>query len=278
MTNSFQRATRKASRLRIGLEGPSGAGKTYTALLIATELAEHDGGRIAVIDSERGSSAKYSEGRPFDFDMQALTDQEPQTYIKALREAAQAAYPVVVVDSASHEWKGVLGVVDRATPAMGGNSWSAWSKGRPLHEQFVDLLMRMPSHVIATFRSKQDTEQYQDNGRTKVRKLGLAPVTSDDMDFEFDLWGSLDHSTHRLIVTKSRLDTIEVGSEWPEGAGLAAAYLAWLGTAAYDEPERERLCPIHPTELLALSPRTGAWGHIVDGKACVPAEQPANAS
>ncbi len=224
-----------------------------------------------MIDSERGSSAKYSDGKPFDFDISVLADQEPQTYVRTLREAAQADFPVVVVDSASHEWKGVLGVVDRATPQMGGNSWSAWSKGRPLHEQFVDLLMRMPSHVIATFRSKQNTEQVKDGGKTVIRKLGLAPVTSDDMDFEFDLWGSIDHETHTLFVTKSRIDTIAIGSEWLVGEGIAAAYLAWLGDAVYDEPERERLCPVHTTELLQFSPRTSKWGHIgPDGQPCVP--------
>jgi len=297
----FQKATRKASRLRIGLESPAGGGKTWTALKIASELAAHDGGRIAVVDSERGSSAKYSDGRPFDFDIAILANGDPLTYVAALRGAADAKYPVVVVDSASHEWKGVLGIVDRATPTMGGNSWSAWSKGRPVHEAFVETIMAMPAHVVATFRSKQETEQYKDSGnKTKVRKLGLAPVTSDDMDFEFDIWASIDHETHTVIITKSRIDTIPVGSEWPEGNGIAAAYFEWLGDAEYDAPEpfaeqqravqpprprnaqnrpleasegtQERMCPLHPTELLQESPRTHKWGHVVDGVPCIPDE------
>lgn len=260
MTNSFQRATRKASRLRIGLESPSGGGKTYTSLVIATELAAHDGGRIAVIDSERGSSSKYSDGRPFEFDMAMLPDTNPLTYVQTLREAATAHYPVVVVDSASHEWKGVLGIVDRATPSMGGNSWSAWSKARPAHDVFVEMIMAMPAHVVATFRSKQETEQYKDSdNRTKVRKLGLSPVTSDDMDFEFDLWGSIDHETHTVIITKSRLDTVPVGSEWPEGRGIAAAYLEWLGGAEYEAPEA---LPESARSPVPMQPRNPVAGSV----------------
>ena len=47
----FQKAERKKSKLRLALTGPSGSGKTYGALLVAKGL----GGKIAVIDTEKGS-------------------------------------------------------------------------------------------------------------------------------------------------------------------------------------------------------------------------------
>lgn len=233
---AFVTATRQATRLRIGLESPSGAGKTWTALKLATELAAHDGGRVALIDSERGSASKYSGGRPYDFDICVLDDRAPEAYIAAMRTAAAAQYPVIVVDSASHEWKGVLALVDSAASRMQGNTWAGWSRGRPAHDAFVDEMLSVRAHVIATFRSKQETEQYKEGNATKVRKLGLAPVTADDMDYEFDVWGSISHDEHTVIVAKSRIDTIPVGSEWPGGDGLVEAYLAWVDGAEYAEP------------------------------------------
>lgn len=233
----FTRATRTASRLRIGIESPSGGGKTWTMLKLATELAEHDKGRIAVIDSERGSASLYSEGRPYDFDHCVLDRREPADYIAAIEAADAEGYRVIGVDSASHEWKGVLAIVDRVGQQRKGNTWSGWGTGRPAHDAFVEAIAMAHSHVICTFRSKQETEQYKDNGVTKVRKLGLAPVTDDAMDYEFTLWASQDHESHDLIITKSRLDTIPVGSVWPKGEGLIGAYFAWLGDADYAEPQ-----------------------------------------
>lgn len=47
----FRKAQKRMARLRLGITGPAGSGKTYSALLIAFGL----GGRVALIDTERGS-------------------------------------------------------------------------------------------------------------------------------------------------------------------------------------------------------------------------------
>lgn len=237
MATGFTRATRSAKRLRLGLESPSGGGKTYTALQIATELAAHDGGKVGMIDSERGSSSAYAEGKPFEFDMMILEEKSPDAYTAALLMAQDARFPVVVIDSASHEWRGTQRLADEVGGRRQGNTWSGWGVARPAHERFMETLLAMPAHVIATYRSKQETEQVREGGRTIVRKLGLAPVASDDTDFEFDVWGSIDHEAHTLIIAKSRIDTIPVHSEWPLGKGIADAYFAWLGGAEYATPE-----------------------------------------
>ena len=52
----FKKATKAAAKLRLGLIGPAGSGKTMTALRVAHGL----GGRVAVIDTERGSASLYS--------------------------------------------------------------------------------------------------------------------------------------------------------------------------------------------------------------------------
>ena len=51
---AFHKALKTDARLRLALMGPSGAGKTLTALHLAQDL---DAGPIAVIDTERGSAS-----------------------------------------------------------------------------------------------------------------------------------------------------------------------------------------------------------------------------
>ncbi len=59
----FKKAVKAKQKLRLAIDGVSGSGKTYTALSVASGL----GGRIAVIDSEHGSSELYADR--FDFDV-----------------------------------------------------------------------------------------------------------------------------------------------------------------------------------------------------------------
>lgn len=232
----FVEATRSLSRLRLGIEGPAGSGKTFTALKIATVLAEHDGGEIGVIDSERGRASVYSGGRPYRFKALNLESHDPRAYIEAMAAARAAGFAVVVVDSGSHEWRGTLALVDREGGNRKGNTWSAWSVARPLHDQFLDAVLTMPAHVIVTYRAKQATEQVKRDGVTTVNKLGLQAVAGDDTDYEFDLWASVDHARHTLIVTKSVIDTIPVHAEYPLGDGIAESYLEWIGGGEYAAP------------------------------------------
>ena len=120
MTFTFKRATKSSARLRAALFGPSGAGKTFTALRIAAGL----GGAIAVIDTERGSASKYADR--FGFDVLDLEHAAIPSYEGAIEAAARAGYPVLVVDSLSHGWQELLQEVDRLPAAKyRGNTWSA---------------------------------------------------------------------------------------------------------------------------------------------------------
>ena len=74
-TPTFARATKSQAKLRLALFGPSGAGKTFTAL----RLAKGIGGRVALIDTERGSASKYADR--FEFDTLQLEDRTLAGYV-----------------------------------------------------------------------------------------------------------------------------------------------------------------------------------------------------
>lgn len=199
---TFTRATKTQARLRMGLSGPSGSGKSYSSLAIASGLGE----RIAVIDTERGSSSLYSD--QFTFDVLELESFHPERYIDAITAAAKEGYDVLVIDSLSHAWMGkdgALELVDRAASQdKSGNSYTAWRKVTPLQTRLIDTIIAAPLHVLVTLRSKMEyVLETNERGKQVPRKVGLAPVQRDGLEYEFSLFGELNNE-HQFCITKSR--------------------------------------------------------------------------
>lgn len=245
---TFKPAQRKNAKLRLALSGTAGAGKTYSALLIAKEF----GSRIAVMDSERGSASLYADLVPFD--VCELEEKNLQEYLAKIREAAAAGYEVLVIDSYSHSWVGALEAIDRA----GG-----WTKGgktiSPLVAKLVDAILSYPGHVIATMRSKADFAIEVVDGRARMKKMGMATVAREGTDFEFSVMLEL-NTDGGLTVSKSRCPALIGGVYSREDVTKIARTLkAWLGEGAALTPREELAQRIKfaqsPEDLTALIPQ-----------------------
>lgn len=229
-TNPFQKATRAQAKARVAFEGPTGAGKTWTALEWATVLAD-GGGRIAVVDTERGSASLYSAH--FDFDVVAMAPPyEPAKLAELLKTAEGHGYAAVVIDSLSHFWEGeggTLDMVDAAASRSGGNSFAGWKIGTPALRHLVDTMLGLDAHLIATMRSKMEyVLEENERGKKVPRKVGLAPVMRAGVEYEFTLVGDLDLE-HRLTISKSRCDLLADEMIQPGRAAEAAQrFKAWL--------------------------------------------------
>lgn len=224
----FEKAIRMKAKLRLALTGPSGAGKTYGALLIAQGL----GGRIAVIDTEHGSARLYSH--LCEFDVLTLTPPyTPERFIEAIRAAE--GYDVLIIDSITHEWNGsggCLELVDQVANAKyKGNSWSAWNEITPRHRAFLDALLQSPMHVIATARSKTETAQTESNGRKKVVKLGMKSEQRDGIEYEFTTVLDIVHEGHYALASKDRTGLFG-GDPQPISIDTGRALLDWLESGA----------------------------------------------
>lgn len=231
----FQKATKKRARGRIGLIGPSGSGKTYTGLIIASTLAGDK--RVAVIDTEHGSASKYAD--LFDFDVVEPDDFGPLSYIKAMNAAAQHGYGAILIDSLSHAWMGkggALELVDAAAArSQSKNSFAAWREVTPQHNALIEAIIASPCHVIATMRAKTEwvLEEDERTHRKTPRKIGMAPVQRDGMEYEFDVTGDLD-ADNRLIISKTRCPAL-AGKVIPKpDAAFAQTILDWLSDGVVD--------------------------------------------
>lgn len=242
---AFQKATKAKAKARIALVGVTGSGKTRTALSIAQGL----GGRVALIDTERGSASLYAD--TFDFDVEELSTFSPDCYMHAIKEAEQGGYDVLIIDSLSHAWagpEGVLEFVDQVAQASrSGNKFAAWAKATPLQNKLIDAILsvRQKMHVIVTMRAKTlwDTEK-DERGKIAPKKIGLGAVQREGVEYEFDIIGYIDQS-HSLIVDKSRWDELdgriveEAGKA--NGEELGRRIGAWLADGVERAPGRRGL-------------------------------------
>lgn len=231
----FQKAEKKQAKLRLAFTGPSGSGKTFSALLVARGL----GGKIAFIDTENHSASLYAgeAGIP-DFD--TLEIDPPYTigkYVEAIKAAVSGGYGVLVIDSISHAWAGEGGLLDKkqAIDARGGNSYTNWATITKEQEQFKAMLLNCDIHLITTMRSKQDyVIETNERGKAAPRKIGLAPIQRDGMEYEFTmvLDMAIDHSA---TISKTRVRSFD-GQVFRPSAKTGADLLVWLTQGKAPEP------------------------------------------
>ncbi|MBQ4400965.1 MAG: AAA family ATPase [Synergistaceae bacterium] len=200
---TFRKAHRTSAKLRLAITGTAGAGKTYSSLLLAFGL----GGNIALIDTENGSGDLYSSLGDYDI-CQLNAPYDPRRYVQCIHEAEKADYTTIIIDSLSHAWSGQGGILDLqgkiAEAKYRGNSYAAWRDVTPLQNALVDCLLSSPCHIIATMRSKTDYLQCEnERGRTEIRKVGLAPVQREGIDYEFTTVFDLSQE-HIAIASKDR--------------------------------------------------------------------------
>ena len=199
----FRKAERKKAKLRLGITGTAGSGKTYGALLVAKGL----GGKTVLLDTENGSGDLYAN--IFDYDVGAITaPYDVRKYMQAIYEAEKAGYEIIIIDSLSHAWAGSGGLLDMqgqitdSNPRV--NSFTAWRKVTPLHNKLIEMMLNSSCHIIATMRSKTEYVLVEnEKGKQEPRKMGLAPIQRDGMDYEFTTVFDLNQN-HSVNVSKDR--------------------------------------------------------------------------
>lgn len=244
MSQGFQlrQAERRQAKLRIGLFGPSGAGKTMSALRLAHGLAPWE--KIAIIDTEAGSADLYSHIGPYNV-MKLEAPFTPERYIEAIRACEQAGMSVVIVDSVTHEWSGVGGVLEIADQlaVAAKNSFSVWNKLTPRHNRFIDAIITSPCHMIACARTKQDYVLNQVEKGNKVinvpEKVGLKAVTREG--FEYEMTIAFDIAiNHYATTSKDRTGLFMGRPEFMISEETGAQIVEWNSNAKPDPMDQKR--------------------------------------
>lgn len=241
----MEKVTRLKAKLRMGLVGTSGSGKTLSALYIAYGMTG-DWDKIALIDTEHERGRFYANrsdlptptGEFFYSPMSA--PYSPEKYIAYVKEACDTVGPdgVVIVDSFSHAWDNEGGVLDIKTKIEKSSttktSFSAWDEAGKIQNNLINTLLSVPCHIIVTMRAKMAYAMEQnEKGKTFPVKIGLAPVQRENAEYEFDIVMNIsrDHTANTskdttFLDTFSGVITPDIGRQLHD----------WLDNGV--EPER----------------------------------------
>lgn len=230
--SKFTKAVKHKLNLRMAIQGPSGGGKTMTALKIARAMVGPEG-RIAVIDTERGSARKYAD--IFEFDVVEPDSFSPESLVADIKDAEGAGFNLLIVDSMSHYWMGEGGMLDQvdraAKRSQSGNSFAAWKDVAPKEKAAWAALLKANMHIIVTLRTKTEyvMEEAIKGGRKTLvpKKVGMAPIQRDGTEYEFDVVMDMNHD-HDGIISKTRCAALCDGVFNKPGAEVANVLRGWL--------------------------------------------------
>lgn len=254
----FAPAVKEKLKARVAIDGPTGSGKTWTALQWARILAGPDN-PIGLVDTENRSAAYYAPepgetpqrikfyDSPYEFGHLPVSPPfNPIELVRIIDGAARELGPdgVLVIDSLTHYWSGEGGTLDIVDDASHrGNSFTGWKEGTPAQRAMLDAIIHAPCHVIVTMRSKMEyvLQEEVKNGRTITvpTKIGMKPEQRAGVEYEFTVVADMDLE-HRLIVSKSRCDRIAdvvapKGRSWEP----AVEFAEWLGRGVMRVTEDE---------------------------------------
>ena len=199
----FVKAVKGKKPLRLILGGPSGSGKSYTALEFAKYLALRTGKPTAAIDTEHGRLSLYADKYKFDV-LEVEPPFHPNRMVELIHLAEEGGYGQIIIDSSTHFYSGSGGLLelvnDAAKTRFGGNQYAGWAAGTPIQNNMIDTIIRTPLHVIFTIRAKQDYLETEKNGKRVYEKAGMELVQRNDTEFDFDIAMMMDMDNNGLIT------------------------------------------------------------------------------
>ena len=227
MALKLQKISREQVKMRLGLSGPSGFGKTYSALLLASGMTTWD--KIAIIDTENKSAGLYSHLGEF-YTIPLEAPYTPERYIEAIKACEDGGIEVIIIDSISHEWDGkggCLEIVDKL-----GGRFTDWAKVTPRHTAFVQAITHCKCHILTTVRKKQEYAlDSKDNG-FKVTKLGMKEITREGFEYELTINFELINDKHLAKVGKDRTGLFDGKPEFLITPETGSTILDWCNSGA----------------------------------------------
>lgn len=187
-------AKRCAVPLMIGMVGPSGGGKTFSALRVATGIQRVTGGDIFVIDTESRRSLHYANHFKFRH-VPFAAPFGPLDYLAAIEYAVKRGAKVVIVDSMSHEHEGPGGVLEQHAAEVerlaGGDQQKAervkmlaWNAPKQARRRMINSILQMPVSAIFCFRAK---EKLQIKTGQEPKPLGFMPIAGEEFIYEMTI-------------------------------------------------------------------------------------------
>lgn len=190
-------ALRVGDTVKLGIMGPSGGGKTFSALRLATGIQRVVGGEIGVVDTENGRALKYADY----FKFRHLDFKPPYRsldYVDAFEHFAKKGVKIIVVDSQSHEHAGTGGYLEFAEAEldrMAGDNYgkrqacklASYIEPSKARRRMIDAIISMRINFLFCFRAKEKVKPLRDEkGKLEITNIGFMPIAAGELVFEMD--------------------------------------------------------------------------------------------
>lgn len=213
---NVEKAKREKIAVKIALMSPSGGGKSFSALRLATgmvnEMKQSDtlngtNGKILFANTE-GPRGRYYANE-FEYDIVDLEPPySPELFTDLINYATESKYSVLIIDSSSAEWEGRGGCLELQQQA--GGKYQDWKFITPRHDKFIDTMAYSPIHIIATMKGKDQYEVDKDErGRVSVKKLGVGASQRNGFEFYFTTTFNIDRDSHMAKCEKDNTHIFE---------------------------------------------------------------------
>lgn len=208
-------AKRELIFVKSALMGPSGSGKTYSSLKLATGMLEEmkakkldiGNGKILLANTEASRGRYYANEFKFDI-VDLVAPHNPEMYVEMIEWAVSEKYPILIMDSTTHEWTGLGGCLDLHQQA--GGTFLSWGKVTPRHDKFIQSIADSPIHIIATMRGKDQYEiSKNDENKPTVKKLGVGADQRQGFEYEFTFTMLLDQTSNMATCEKDNTHIFE---------------------------------------------------------------------
>jgi len=252
----IKEGVRESVPVLVGLMGPSGGGKTVSALRLATGMQEITGGDIYGIDTEARRMLHHADAFKFKH-LQFDAPFGSLDYLAALRQVVKQGAKVVIVDSMSHEHEGPGGMIDfqdKELDRLAGNDYAkrervkmlAWQKPKAARRELINGLLQLNANFIFCFRAKNTVKPVKINGKIEIVPQGFMPIAGEEFVFEMTVnclllpaakgiptWQTENVGERMMIKPARQFDNLFAEAKpLDEATGRALAEWARGGTAA----------------------------------------------
>lgn len=182
----FRKAKAEQAAIKMGIYGPTGSGKTFTALLCAEGLAKVTDKRVAFIDTEHGTdfyalSVPTRKIHPEAFDFDAIYTRSITEMLDEVKKLDVGTYGVLVIDSISHVWDAAMGAYNGKKTSKGGIPIGGWQDVKRPYKELMALLLSLPIHVFICGRQKNE---FEENSEGEMKKVGVAMRAEGETQYE----------------------------------------------------------------------------------------------
>ncbi|SRR5258706_972333 len=196
---NIAQAKRELIWTKLALMGASGSGKTFSSLRLASGMLESlvalgqgKNGKILLANTEASRGRYYANEFQYDI-IDIGSPHNPEKYVELVDYVVENDYPILIIDSTSHEWEGKGGCLELHQQA--GGTFQSWAKVTPRHDKFIQAIADSPIHLIATMRGKDQYEiEKNETGKNNVKKLGVGAQQRNGFEYEFTATFSIDKS------------------------------------------------------------------------------------